>query len=600
MDNTIGDVPLEWYREEEHVGYDADGRKIFKPGKGDSIEHLLQLVDDPSYWRTVFDEKGGNEPKLSKAQVELIQKLRGGVMPRHFFGVEQEIQDVAGQELDKAPGQAREPKRRFIPSKWEAKMVIRIIRSLRNGYLHKPVTNNVSQGLRLIWDSLRTPTGNINVPQSLVIPKTRAPSHIDSYNPPVEYRTTDVFSGSSRNKQTSQVYQNVYGALRKVPSYAPYVIDRFRRCLDLYLCPRVEKHRISVHPSDILPPLPNPKELRPFPTTEMLRMTGHRGKVLSIAPDPTGNWLVSGSSDRTMRKWEISTGRCIRVWHFTKEVKHVAWCPRLGNIISACVGAAVVLIDSADDSGQYSTGQHEAQIPNMEITEHTTPKWAERSGMIFVLHSADVTKVIWHHKGDYFASMVSDGKHVMINRLSRKSSQQIFRHQKIPIRSIAFHPHGPVLFICTGSHVHLYDLQRQILLKKLSTGTRALSCMAIHSGGENIIVGGEDGKVSWFDLDLSTMPYKVLGSHASAVKDVDFHPTYPLFASASDDATLHVFHGMVHADLDRNALITPLRILRSHCSQDCEGVKGCAFHPTQPWLFSAGADGSIILFCDDV
>jgi len=125
-----------------------------------------------------------------------------------------------------------------------------------------------------------------------------------------------------------------------------------------------------------------------------------------------------------MRKWEISTGRCIRVWHFTKEVKHVAWCPRLGNIISACVGAAVVLIDSADgqckiqtksdqfyihcfsnlrtlfvDSGQYSTGQHEAQIPNMEITEHTTPKWAERSGMIFVLHSADVTKVIWHHKG---------------------------------------------------------------------------------------------------------------------------------------------------------------------------------------------------------
>lgn len=83
-------------------------------------------------------------------------------------------------------------------------------------------------------------------------------------------------------------------------------------------------------------------------------------------------------------------------------------------------------------------------------------------------------------------------------------------------------------------------------------------------------------------------------------QDVDFHPTYPLFASASDDATLHVFHGMVHADLDRNALITPLRILRSHCSQDFEGVKGCAFHPTQPWLFSAGADGSIILFCDDV
>ena len=69
MDNTIGDVPLEWYREDEHIGYDADGRKLFKITKADSIEHLLQMVDDPSYWRTVFDEKGGGAPQLSKTQV---------------------------------------------------------------------------------------------------------------------------------------------------------------------------------------------------------------------------------------------------------------------------------------------------------------------------------------------------------------------------------------------------------------------------------------------------------------------------------------------------------------------------------------------------
>merc|ERR1711990_170304 len=82
----------------------------------------------------------------------------------------------------------------------------------------------------------------------------------------------------------------------------PYVVERFRRCLDLYLCPRVEKARLSVPPSAILPPLPNPKELRPFPTTELLRMIGHRDKVLCIAPDPTGHWLLSGSSDCTLRK----------------------------------------------------------------------------------------------------------------------------------------------------------------------------------------------------------------------------------------------------------------------------------------------------------
>ena len=84
-----------------------------------------------------------------------------------------------------------------------------------------------------------------------------------------------------------------------------------------------------------------------------------------------------------------------------------------------------------------------------------------------------------------------------------------------------------------------------------------------------------------------------------AAQDVSFHPKYPLFASGSDDATAHVFHGMVHADLDRNVLIIPLKILRSHSVHDGEGVTEWAFHPTQPWLFSAGADGSIILFCDE-
>jgi len=52
--------------------------------------------------------------------------------------------------------------------------------------------------------------------------------------------------------------------------------------------------------------------------------------------------------------------------------------------------------------------------------------------------------------------------------------------------------------------------------------------MAIHSGGENIIVGSEDGKLSWFDLELSITPYKVLGSHAGAIKVTSRYVLVPL------------------------------------------------------------------------
>ena len=35
MENTIGDVPIQWFRDEEHIGYDADGRKILKRARVD-------------------------------------------------------------------------------------------------------------------------------------------------------------------------------------------------------------------------------------------------------------------------------------------------------------------------------------------------------------------------------------------------------------------------------------------------------------------------------------------------------------------------------------------------------------------------------------
>jgi ribosome biogenesis protein ERB1 len=111
-----------------------------------------------------------------------------------------------------------------------------------------------------------------------------------------------------------------------------------------------------------------------------------------------------------------------------------------------------------------------------------------------------------------------------------------------------------------------------------------------------VVVGSEDKRLAWFDLDLSTKPYKALRYHQAALRGVAFHRTYPLFASASDDGTCHVFHGMVYADMMSNPLIVPVKILRGHTVVDHSGVMDVAFHPTQPWVFTAGADATICLW----
>jgi ribosome biogenesis protein ERB1 len=55
-----------------------------------------------------------------------------------------------------------------------------------------------------------------------------------------------------------------------------------------------------------------------------------------------------------------------------------------------------------------------------------------------------------------------------------------------------------------------YNLAELKLEQKLTTGVKWISSFDIHPGGDNLIMGSYDKRVSWFDMDLSTKPYKVL------------------------------------------------------------------------------------------
>merc|ERR1740115_161844 len=128
-------------------------------------------------------------------------------------------------------------------------------------------------------------------------------------------------------------------------------------------------------------------------------------------------------------------------------------------------------------------------------------------------------------------------------------------------------------------------------LKKLKCPAKWISSIAIHPSGDHIICGSYDRRVCWYDLDLGDTPYKTLKYHKKAVRGVAFHRTFPLFATASDDGNVHVFHGMVYNDLLTNPLLVPVKLLKVQPPTKAGlGVMCCEFHPSQPWLMTAGSD----------
>ena len=48
--NRVGNVPMHWYDDLPHVGYDINGKKVLRPARGDELDKFLKTVEDPTAW----------------------------------------------------------------------------------------------------------------------------------------------------------------------------------------------------------------------------------------------------------------------------------------------------------------------------------------------------------------------------------------------------------------------------------------------------------------------------------------------------------------------------------------------------------------------
>eukprot|EP00038_Savillea_parva_P003032 m.120230 g.120230 ORF g.120230 m.120230 type:complete len:915 (-) comp11050_c0_seq5:125-2869(-) len=616
--NTVGKIPAHWYDDEEHVGYDLDGKKITKSGREkDRLDKFLQKIDDPDYGRTIVDPLTKKEIVLTDEEVDMIKRIQGGEFPDSKLDPYEDYIDFFTYEKRVTPlSNAPEPKRRFTPSKHEHKLVMRIVRGLRKGWLKPKPKEEDSEETEFydIWKNAESTGPGRKALVHISAPKVALPGHAESYNPPVEYLPTEEevkeWEEMDPEDRPRDFLPKRYSSLRLVPAYPRFLQERFSRCLDLYLCPRTIKHRINVDPESLIPTLPKPDDLRPFPAKQSIVYRGHTDRVTCLSVDPTGRWLLTGSEDKTVSFWEVRNGRRTKVIALPEEVTAVAWCPNPSFTVAAIAfGTTVWLVNPGLGSRQCVADTDEALATAVDSQgrasavewQRASPTEFKQDGLRFVLRmKKEVTQVAWHAKGNYFASVSPDGvaDSVAVHSLLRRHSAYHFKKGR-DVQRVAFHPSKPLFFLATKTHVRVYNLQTNTLVKRLSSGAKWISSIAVHPQGDNVIVGTLDRRLCWFDMDLSTKPYKTLRYHALALRAVAFHNRQPLFASAGDDGNVHVFHGMVYSDLMQNPLLVPVKILRGHAQDSAGlGVLDCCFHPSQPWLFSAGADGTARLFTD--
>lgn len=201
----------------------------------------------------------------------------------------------------------------------------------------------------------------------------------------------------------------------------------------------------------------------------------HRSDVISLAYDSKENFLVSAGLDRTIKVWDASTGKNIKVF---RGFKH--------NVIG------VDVYRNGEDiwvAGAVLTG--EVVVLNYNTGERYATFW----------HSSYATNVAFSPDGATLASTGND-QVIYLWDLAKKEEIRKFEGHAAKVNTVAFSPDG--MYIASGS----WD--NTVRIWEVATGKELYNFTSLHSDaveqvqfsltGEFLISGARDGFINIFDV----------------------------------------------------------------------------------------------------
>ncbi|XP_014749110.1 PREDICTED: ribosome biogenesis protein BOP1 [Sturnus vulgaris] len=207
--NTVGNIPMEWYQDFPHVGYDLDGRRIYKPLRSkDELDLFLEKMENPEYWRTVQDRQTGADVRLSEEQLELVQRLQRGQFGDVNFDPYEPSVDFFSHEVRIHPVTNRPAdKRSFIPSLVEKEKVSKLVHAIKMGWIQPRKPKENVPTFYDLW-AREDPNSILGRHKMHVpAPKIPLPGHEESYNPPPEFLLSpeEIYRGHSGLVRTLSV-----------------------------------------------------------------------------------------------------------------------------------------------------------------------------------------------------------------------------------------------------------------------------------------------------------------------------------------------------------------------------------------------------------
>ncbi|HCN28100.1 MAG TPA: hypothetical protein DIT64_04845 [Verrucomicrobiales bacterium] len=243
----------------------------------------------------------------------------------------------------------------------------------------------------------------------------------------------------------------------------------------------------------------------------LLTLEGHSAEVEAVAVTPDGRWAVSGSTDRTLRVWDIDSGQELRsLKGHTLHVRALALTPDGQRVVSASEDGTLKVWDLNSGRELCTFRGHAKGVSAVAVTP---------DGRLVVSGSWDGTLKMWDLK-------------------SRRELRSLKERSK-SVRSLSVTPNGRRMVSASSNDKTLtvWDTQTGKELHTLRGHNERVTSVAVTPDDRRIVSASDDGTLMVWDLE-SGRKLRTLRGHAKGVTTVAISPDGRRVVSGSWDRTI--------------------------------------------------------------
>ncbi len=295
------------------------------------------------------------------------------------------------------------------------------------------------------------------------------------------------------------------------------------------------------------------------------RLVGHNAPVNAVAIHPNGTLAVSGSTDGSLRVWDLQSGELLNTINLRGgAVLSVAFSPTGRLIAAGMEDNSVRLWDIDNRIEQIRLSGHQAPVASVAFSPDgrtLASGSVDRTIRLWDTDTGEVQGVLdWHFGTVYSLDFNSDGTQLVSGSgdwslIIWDVNEQAIIHEitdhEDEVRAVVFTPDDRYVISASWDNtVAVWDVESGEMVRQMSDHHSPIFALDVNSTGETLISGDEEGFIIVHDFATGMETGRRIG-HDGAVLSLAYLPDGRSYISTAFDSTMRLWERINGAEITR-------------------------------------------------